>query len=130
VRNFVDFDWIGESSSEPAGSEIAEDLRSALEAQGFNCDAPLPRSEYGWEVSCTRDSARLLMVVQKSDRWLVIIERVGLRRLLFRKFGVSELREACEVVHGHLVDNSRFTNVTWRTREEFEKSRAGSSVPS
>lgn len=118
LGTYVTFDAAA-SQSTPAGAELADELRRLLGAS-FDVSARFMRSEYGWEFEVRRERSRFLLVLQLSDRWLLI---VAPRRRLLGVLGRTSQDAALELVravHDALL-SAGASSLAWFTRRGFEK---------
>ena len=108
----------------PAGENVANAIRNGLTNRGIRCSEILQRSFYGWEFDYDVDGTSFICVVQgyEDDQWLLICEpRQNVWRKLFMRKDDDKLRQGSTTLHGALTSDSRFSNVRWYDREQFEK---------
>lgn len=131
VRNFAEFDWSEESSSVPPGRELAEILHASFSAIADSVSVLDQRDDYGWEFDGKVGQTKILVVLQQSDRWLLIVDPI--RGLFSRLRGVDSddaLLHACRAVHAALASREGVAGIQWVTKEELHAGADGSPEPS
>ena len=115
----------------PAGESVTSVIRAVLMERGICCSDILQRSFYGWEFDYDVEGNTFLCVVQayEGEQWLVICEpRRSVWRKLFAQKGDDMLAAGSTTVHDVLASGTRFSNVRWYDREQFEKGGGMGSV--
>lgn len=120
-----DGEWDSDGTPlKPPGESVTSVIRAALIGRGIRCSDILQRCFYGWEFNCDVEGTTFLCVVQTYavDQWLLICEpRRSVWRKLFSQQDVDMLAAGSNTMHNVLTSDTRFTNVRWYYREQFEK---------
>lgn len=117
----------------PSGEGITSVIRASLVDNNIQCSNILQRSFYGWEFDFCIDSMNFFCVLQayESGQWLLICElrNCGWRDIFFSKRG-DTMSTGLNLIHQVLSLDSRFSNIRWHCREQFEKGGSiGSKTP-
>ncbi len=130
VRNFAEFDWREDSSSDPPGRELAEVLHASFSAIADSVSILDQRDDYGWEFDGRIGKVKFLVVLQHSDRWLVVVDPiVGLVGRIRGVDSTEDLLAACRAVHTALSTREGVTAIHWVTKEELHEGADGSPEP-
>jgi hypothetical protein len=102
----------------PTGKNIADFLVSALASQGFACRQLNQHSYYGWSWITASGSRNFWVLLQVK---LLISRQVQtvLDRILGRDFTL-EHRNLLSTVHKIAKRDSRFQDLQWFTKQEYE----------
>ena len=108
----------------PPGRELAEFLQTVLRDHTDKMSEVWNEEDYAWGFNCDWDRVAInVQAGRVDDRWLLIFSIVSIvpRFLRSRKYEVA-LRNLCERVDLAVRTDSRFRDVRWCTRTEFEAS--------
>lgn len=120
----------GASEATPPGGGLAEELARGLEAEGLTRVLPVSRWEdYGWEFTVRVDGRDVWFMLQSSDRWLLISDARRSFTERLRGTHSEEPHAKALTMLAAVFARSRFANVRWFTRDEFERSSPGTETP-
>jgi hypothetical protein len=142
LRDFVTFDANSPDDAEwdqnenlviPGGRAVAQALTRGLQDKQLSCSPVVQHGDYGWEFEINVAKGRVWCVLaQAEDRWLLILEEK--KSLIGRMFGSghgSVFGEIQGKIHETLSSDTRFTNILWFTRADYEagKNDRGTDTP-
>ena len=125
-RTFATFD-LKTLESTPPGRALASSLRAALAESLVSGEIEL-RGDYGWEFEIRADRYRFNLILQLSDRWLIIIQPIKRFLGVFGTPTASSTLRCAQAVHQALGELGA-SSLQWFTREEFELSEEGALTP-
>jgi hypothetical protein len=105
----------------PGGSSIATLIRDSLCGRGFDCLKIAQHKFYGWRFDVRDGGALLECILQAGDPWLMISQKK--RPTLWDSFSSSDsvvLQRLVSSISEILLSDSRFVNVRWFTRKDYE----------
>lgn len=104
----------------PAGRVLSGVLTRLLEIRGFKVNEWTQHEFYGWQVTVELDSKEYWILLQGGKPWLLIIEmRPGLLGWLQKR--EVAFKQVLTAIDSALKTDERVMNVSWFTREEYEK---------
>jgi hypothetical protein len=137
VRSFVSFD--ADFSTEPTqrngeeyppGRDLTEYLAKELNERGFPNSGVKEHDAYGWYFEVTFGESIIWCMLQLSDNWLIITKPlIPFFKRIFGKSADSEHQQVCEAIQSVIQNNSKFRNIRWFTRDEFQSHTAGAKHP-
>lgn len=128
MKNFATFDaaFPDRPETDPEGEvvraggyELAVAIAQLLATILPVVDRPKEHSWYGWQIAASDHDRQYWLMLQRSDQWLLIAEdRTGLLR---RMRSSTRLPAILEKLARRFAEDRRFSNVSWLTKEDFEK---------
>ena len=130
IQNYLscdaDFDkdggWIGDlpDESRPPGRDLIEVLRSALIPDTSKASEIWNEEGYGWSFNCERNGITINVLVQFSERWLIICSVVTLKPRFLRSARYdAALLSVRDIVDCAVIADIRFRNPHWFTAAEY-----------
>ena len=108
----------------PGGCAIATAIHDLLTDRSIRCTGVTQRDYYGWEFSFCVDEQPFRCVIQEYEggQWLLICES----SVPFWRHALKRNTRKCETtgpatVHARIVRDSRFSQIRWFRRDQFEK---------
>ena len=108
----------------PAGRELSRTLTKSLELRGFKVAEWGQYEFYGWQTTVEMDDQKCWILFQGGERWLLIAERRN-GFLGWARRAEGAFRSLFAEIDAALKSDSRFDNISWFTRAEYE---SGSKV--
>ena len=108
----------------PGGCVVATAIHNLLTDHSIRCTEVTQRDYYGWEFSFYVDEQPFLCVIQEYEagQWLLICEsRVPFWRRVLKSNAPNGETTGPATVHERIVHDSRFSQIRWYHREQFEK---------
>jgi len=106
----------------PGGLGIARVLCQMLESRGFKVSEPEQHSFYGWAFDVCDEDLAVWFLLQFPGPWLLLSQdRTSLFRRLFSSGAVSRHRRILEILNDSLVQDNRFREIKWFSKQQFEK---------
>ena len=107
---------------QPSGLNIASTLTEMLIHKDFEVSKATPIESYGWDFTVSRV---VWFVLQCPGPWLLLSKNNGplVRKLFDAKALAVTHRDVLEKLNALLHQDSRFHDIRWFTREEYEKGK-------
>lgn len=106
----------------PGGRTIAQTIRERLLEQGVSCSDLDQHSFYGWTFDVSVSAIKwCLIITTAAEGWMIQFEQE--KSLLSRVFGNSDsdtFTQLLPIVHHILTSDTRFSNILWHTRSDYE----------
>ena len=136
LRTFITFDADFPDDAEfaasgdivrPGGNAIMIALADALGGQGYKLSELVQHSFYGWAFTTGKDGEHYL-ILQFAGPWLL---QAGIQDAAGRPVEEADRAfvDLLHTCHHILLADSRFHNIRWFTREEYDKSAPGRASP-
>jgi hypothetical protein len=111
----------GENPVSPPGLAIANLLRGSLKSESIEVGEPENHEGFGWEFDCSVGRSVVWVLIQAANPWLIIVGLVPWVLNPLRGWsGAESLQQVCRTIDKSLKGSSRFREVRWFTREEYE----------
>jgi hypothetical protein len=106
----------------PRGFNVASALIEMLKGQGFEVSKLYPRDYYGWEFTV---SDVVCFVLQGGEPFLLLSANEGglVQKLFNPKALALTHRNVLEKLNELLKQDSRFHDIRWFTKEDYEKNK-------
>ena len=98
-------------------------MAQALQDSGLQLAHPVTEWEsYGWEFTIASLGRNVWCMLQASDHWLLItdVHRTWIEKIRGKQFPDAH-RAVLDVLRKVLTSGTRWRDVAWHTREEFER---------
>lgn len=114
----------------PAGRDIAEELAQGLQARGLELAFPVTQWEsYGWEFTVRADGRDVWFMLQNAGDWLVMSDALRSFKEKIRGVRFEQQHARALTVLASVLDQPRFSNVRWFTKDEFHSHERGEPAP-
>ena len=122
----ADFPWIGPDDpveANPPGRELAEFIHAALRPHAARTSDVWNHEGFGWSFNSRFDRVTINVLVASDDQnWLISCSIVSLLPSFLRPRRCdAALSDACGRIDQLVRSDTRFRNIQWYTRREYEE---------
>ena len=116
----------------PGGRAIAETIREKLQERGVYSSDVYQHSYYGWAFDAISENFKLwILIAAAKEGWLLqLVQQESLIARLFGSSNTAGFDGLQTKVHDILTGDTRFSNVLWYTKADYESGKKERARPS
>lgn len=141
VRTYVSFEsdfhddgeWDdGGNVVSPPGLAITKFVRDSFNSESIKAGEPENYEDFGWEFGCSVGRARVWVLLQFAEPWLIIVHlQSWIFNLMRGGSGTDALQQVCRTIDQTLKHDPRCRDIQWFTGDEYNRQPRprGESIP-